>query len=220
MRYGYAINTGEKMMWALAIKSKLTAAVLLCAVMGVMMVTNFGTRNNSEKINSAVASIYEDRLVVEGYIFDYAQALQQIEEATEGTASPAGKHALITEQINDMNRLNALYAKTRLTRSESDNFNRFTALCGTIAKRSAMGDLQGVRAAAQEADGILAALSAIQMSEARAQMDSVKQMSSFGNILSQLELVVLIVVAVLVQVLVFSSRTLAKAKMPDNVHWN
>ena len=207
-------------MWALAIKSKLTAAVLLCAVMGVMMVTNFGTRNNSEKINTAVASIYEDRLVVEGYIFEYAQALQQIEEATEATASPARKHALIIQQINNVGRLNALYAKTRLTDSESENFNRFTLLCNTIIQRSAVGDFAGVQSAAREADTILTTLSSIQMSEARTQMDSVKQMNSFADILSQLELVVLIVVAVLIQVLVFSSRTLAKAKVPDNVHLN
>ena len=117
------------MMWALAIKSKLTAAVLLGGVLGMVILTNFSERSTNKKINTAVASIYEDRLVVEGYIFEYAQGLRQVEEITEDlTASPDVKRTMIAQKLKEMERLHTLYSKTKLTAEEKTNFDAFTKL--------------------------------------------------------------------------------------------
>ena len=57
------------MMWALAIKRKITAALLLLSVVGLVLLTNWSEQRNARRIAAAVTTIYEDRLVVEGYIF-------------------------------------------------------------------------------------------------------------------------------------------------------
>ena len=82
------------------------------------------------------------------------------------------------------------------------------------------GEFEKIPETAKQAETILNTLSSIQMAEAKTQMDNVLKISSFSNIVSQLELVILIVIAVLIQILIFSSTTLARAKMPGNVHLN
>lgn len=208
-------------MWAFAIKSKLTAAVLLCGVIGVVIITNFSERSSNTRINTAVASIYEDRLVVEGYIFKYAQALQYIVDIiNDASLSANQKKTIITKKLNELDKLHALYASTKLTTEEETGFNTFKHLCGLMLANAHKANLAEIPIVVKQAEAILNTLSSIQMAEAKTQMESVHKISSFSNIVSQLELVILIVIAVLIQILIFSSRTIAKAKVPDNIHLN
>jgi hypothetical protein len=176
------------MMWALAIKSKLTAAVLLGGVLGMVILTNFSERSTNKKINTAVASIYEDRLVVEGYIFEYAQGLRQVEEITEDlSASPDVKRTMIIQKLKEMERLHTLYSKTKLTAEEKTNFNAFTKLCNTISANAERGNYASIQPSTGKARSILNTLSSIQMSEARLQMDNVLKTSSLSNMIGQVE---------------------------------
>lgn len=209
------------MMWALAIKSKLTAATLLCAVLVVVILTNFSERNSSQKINTAISSIYKDRLVVEGYIFEYAGALNDIEEVTDNSAySAAEKKTIITSRLEGLEKIHELYAATNLTNEEETGFINFTRMCSTMKIKAQHNDFKDVAKIAGQAGTILTTLSSIQMAEAKTQMDSVSRISSFSSMISQLELVILIIIAILVQILIFSSSTIVKAKMPENIHLN
>jgi len=51
-------------MWTFAIKQKMTAAVLLFAVIVLVMLTNMREQRTAKRISTAVTSLYEDRLVV------------------------------------------------------------------------------------------------------------------------------------------------------------
>lgn len=209
------------MMWALAIKSKLTAALLLGVVLGIVILTNFSERSSSKKINIAIASIYEDRLVVEGYIFDYAHSLRQIEEIAEDIIiHPDDKKILIAEKLEGMKKLHTLYSATKLTDNEKVNFDRFTQSCNTLKAYNEKGRFEKLLPITGEARNTLNILSSIQMSEAKLQMENVSKISSLSNIISQFEMIILIVIAIIVQILVFSSNAIAKAKIPENVHLN
>lgn len=196
------------MMWTLAIKSKMTAALLLCAAIGAVVLTNFGEHSNSKKINSAITSIYEDRLVVEGYIFDLSQHLDKLHhiyiKADDAGQLSDKQLAVFDGHIDAIADINIQYEKTKLTAEEQYHFDKFRDIC------AAMEGSQPVSSKSyrqlQNAQTHLKQLSAIQLKEARLQMDSVTSLSSFSTLISQVEMGVLIVIAILIQALVLSSK--------------
>lgn len=208
-------------MWAYAIKNKITAALLLFAVLALVLLTNFGERNSAEKIAAAVATIYEDRLVVEGYIFNYSGLLQQIKEIAGNPELDAPQRkSLISVPLKEIERINQLYAATQLTEKEKTNFEAFTGLYELLKSHVARGEFDQARLTSNTAGKVLQTLSAIQIEEAKAQMENVAKINSFSSLVSRFELVVLIIIAIVLQVLVLASRTLKSAKTPDNVHLN
>lgn len=209
------------MMGIFSNKTRITTALLLCAVLVLVLLTNYGERNTSEKIHTAISSIYEDRLVVEGYIFTYSRTLQEVENIVEDSAlTPAEKQERINAHLTEIGRINSLYAATQLTEDEATGFNRFTALSEQVAAHNKAGNLAQAGTVAHEAGNLLQNLSAIQMEEAKAQMDNVLRISSFSSLISAFELVVLVAIAILVQVLVFSSKTLVSAGLTQKAHLN
>jgi hypothetical protein len=207
-------------MWAYAIKGKITAAILLFSVVLLGILANFGERSNAQKINTAVASIYQDRLVVEGYIFDHARLLNDIEEIIEGNEPAVKKQELITKALAEISRLNSLYAETQLTANEKTNFDEFIGLCTRLSEYIASHEYSQAKVVAARAGNVLYILSGIQMEEAKAQMDNVVRVSSFSSIISQFEIGILIIILVVIQVLVLSSQTVASVKFTEKAHLN
>lgn len=58
------------MKWTYSIKNKMTAATLLFAVITIVFINNLVERWNSEKINATITTIFDDRFMVESYIFN------------------------------------------------------------------------------------------------------------------------------------------------------
>lgn len=207
-------------MWALAIKRKITAALLLLSVVGLVLLTNWSEQRNAKKIAAAVTTIYEDRLVVEGYIFQLSQHLQTIGEIIEDNGSAfANKQRLLTTHLNAINEINQRYAETKLTKAEKVHFDRFTVLCRALQNNIHSGEYEKAKTDAEQAETILSTLSAIQMKEARLQMDNVTDISNFATLISKFELFILIIIAVLIQILVFSSP-ISTLKMPGRENLN
>lgn len=205
-------------MWTFAIKQKMTAAILLFAVVGLVMLTNMREQRTTTRISVAVTSIYEDRLVVAQYILQLSKQMDGIISILEK------KDDEITTQINDyladVAVLNALYEKTTLTEIERTNFELFKQLCQTIALNNRVGDHVSVLSAARDAGDTLQTLSSIQVEEGKNQLDEVLNMTYFSNIFSYLELVILIVIAVIIQALVFASKTMRGIKKPADENLN
>jgi len=197
------------MKWAYKLKGKMTAAVLLFFVLGMILLNNLKEQNNSEEINKVVTSIYNDRLVVESYIFQYSEHLHKIIEIIDSEQyREKEKQERVASIIPQIGVLNEAYAKTHLTTDEAVNFTKFVGLCGSIGSHSNAGDLDSTRQYSKEAVLMLKALSSIQVSEAKMLMTNVNQLFSSVSLSSQFEMVFLIVIAFIIQVLVFASRTL------------
>lgn len=205
-------------MWTFAIKQKMTAAILLFTVIALVMLTNMREQRTATRISTAVTSIYEDRLVVAQYIL---QLSKQMEGITTGLEKDE-EH--VTTRINDhlaeVAALNALYEKTILTETERTNFETFKQLCETISLNNKTGNQAAALLAARDAGDTLQTLSSIQVEEGKNQLDEVLNMTYFSNILSYLELAILIVIAVIIQALVFASKTMMGIKKPTNEHLN
>lgn len=199
----------------------MTAALLLFTVLGVVIVINFSDRSNSTKINKAISSIYEDRLVVGNYIFQDAQYFQKIAHIVENPSySISEKQKHITASLSKINDLNTLYSKTKLTEEEKLNFDKFTSLCKDIKQASATGSLTAVKELSNEAVVILHNLSSIQIAEAKLQMESANSLYNFSNLSSHFEIAILVIIALLIQALIFSSKAMNSIKAPKQFNLN
>jgi len=205
-------------MWTFAIKQKMTAAILLFAVIGLVMLTNMREQRTAARISVAVTSIYEDRLVVAQYILQLSKQMDGIISVLEKKDDEIT--ARINDYLADVAVLNALYEKTTLTEIERTNFELFKQLCQTISLNNRIGDHASVLSAARDAGDTLQTLSSIQVEEGKNQLDEVLNMTYFSNIFSYLELVILIVIAVIIQALVFASKTMRGIKKPADENLN
>ena len=199
----------------------MTAALLLFTVLGVVIVINFSDRSNSTKINKAISSIYEDRLVVGNYIFQDAQYFQKITHIVENPSyNISEKQENIAALLAKISDLNTLYSKTKLTEEEKLNFDRFTNLCKEIAQASSAGSLHRVKEQSGEAVAILHNLSSIQISEAKLEMESANSLYNFSTLSSHFEIAILVIIALLIQALIFSSKAMNSIKAPKQFNLN
>lgn len=205
-------------MWAFAIKQKMTAALLLCTVLCLVMLTNMRERRNAARISTAVTSIYEDRLVVGLYILKLSKHIEGILAVLEkgGTNTTP----LINNHLADIHELNTLYGKTLLTEAEKSNFERFKQLCQAISINNKSEEYNTVKITALQAESVLQTLSSIQIEEGKNQLDNVLSMTNLSGIISYIEMAILIIIAVIIQVLVLSSKTLLSARKPSNQNLN
>ena len=208
------------MMWAIAIKRKITAALVLLVVMLIVLLTNLSERKNATTINTAVASMYKDRLLVEGYIFDYARALHKVEEIIESPTPPESKYNAAREQFTEIANLSALYEKTTLTPDEKVHFAAFQKQAAILEDKLKAARIAEADEANHKANEELFALSEIQIREGKAAMDKVTSASSFSGVVSEIELVVLIVLAIIIQILVLTSKGLNTIVMPKKPSMN
>ncbi len=197
------------MKWTYHVKSKVTTSVLLFLVIGLVMYTNFSEQQNSTKISAAMSTLYEDRLVVEGYIFQYGEYLHEV----IGLADHPGyelyeKQERAASLVHEIKTLNTAYGETKLTADEELNFTRFTGLCHALEQQFRTGEVQQGKVSAQEALSILTTLSSIQMAEAKIQLSLAQQLFNTSHVTAQFEMTVLIVVALIIQALLFASHTL------------
>lgn len=189
------------------IQKKLTASILLLVIFAVLIITNQAEKRHSSQISEAASSLYKDRLVVESYIFSYYRHLHHIKEVVaDAELSESQKIAVIQSQTLQIAQIDALYLKTVLTKNEREYFSEFHQNCSAIAELTEIGNLGGVAQVSAKNLEILDALSAIQLYEGQVQMDNVGRITSASSLYSQLEMGMLVVIALIIQALVFSSR--------------
>lgn len=207
--------------WIYGIRSKMTAALLFSVVLGLVLFNNFSERKNSAKINEAISSIYEDRLVVESYIFQYSHHFQKINDIIENSElSNDQKSSYINATLSKITALNSLYWKTKLTDEEKKSFTRFDDLSKSMAYSLSTGNFEMIKKLSNDSVAILHDLSFIQVNEAKSQMDNVNSMYSFSSISSQFEIALLIVITFIILILVFASKTLNPIKKQQHFHLN
>jgi hypothetical protein len=205
------------MKWTYSIRNKATAAALLLTVFLIVLFNNLKERKNSVKISETIHSIFQDRLVVESYIFQHAEHLHKIEgiidsENTEHT----DKQQQVAAVFRQIMELNESYLKTVLTEEEEKVFGGFNNLCRKIGVEAEQGDLAAAKAHAKEAALSLKTLSSIQVTEGASLMTNAKAMFSASTLSSQLESAILLVIALIIQALIFASNSLKVNRHPQN----
>ncbi|MEC7754012.1 MULTISPECIES: MCP four helix bundle domain-containing protein [Roseivirga] len=191
------------MKWTYGIQQKLTAAGILAAIMALILFNNLSERRRFKKLEESISSIYQDRLLVESYIFKLYNNLQQQNDCLLGSSEQ------LTAQLNDLKQerqqLLSLYAKTYLTPEEKEHFE---ALKATLARFDQHDASLEKTAMNQEAIEHLNALSTIQTDEGASLYDQSESLILGSLTSSQLEMGIIIFLGIVIQALVFSSKSL------------
>ncbi|HEY8405086.1 MAG TPA: MCP four helix bundle domain-containing protein [Flavobacteriales bacterium] len=200
------------MKWAYSIKNKITASVLLAVVLGLVLLNNIDERQNSDRLRQAIATMYEDRLVVEGYIFDLSEEVHSIQEAIDEITCARERDEVIAESLSEIKSINAAYAKTTLTPAEEAEFNLFTTSIANLENSLEKEDFQESKRLSKESLALLYNLSEIQLDEANRVKQGSEHILNYGKTSSQFEMAVLIVIAIIIQIIVFASPGMNRVK--------
>src|SRR5690349_8682284 len=118
--------------------NKTKAAFILLIIMLIIILSNFNTLQNSKKVNENINAIYNDRLVVAYYIFQYANEIDFIKtEAQKAKLNDVNKNREISTALETIHTIDKLYVKTVLTPKEKNHFEAFLLSCSEIDRQAA-----------------------------------------------------------------------------------
>ncbi|UPZ35580.1 MCP four helix bundle domain-containing protein [Sphingobacterium sp. PCS056] len=204
-------------MWTFTVKNKIKVAMLFFSVLCLVMLTNIQEQRLVKRINESVTSLYSDRLVVGDYIHKLSNRMDKLLILlSTANFSPKEVHS----ELKKIDQLNTLYEKTVLTDKENINFNKFKIYIQQITQNFNATDHAQAIEISKYARQTLETLSSIQVEEGKVKLDEVLSMTSTSRLMSYIEIVILIVIAVLIQILVFSAKVDMGAKVPKDHRLN
>jgi hypothetical protein len=220
------------MKWIYSIQERGKAAVILTVVIILVSVVTLMEKSNVSELGSSFSSVYEDRLVVESYIYKFSDYLYQKKLAIDNCHSAQQAAAMaktITLHNPAIRKMIVAYEQTKLTESEAKyfadfkkNINEITSLENDMLNQAQSSFEQRRSDFDQEVDKALINLdhlSSIQLSEGKALNENSKRIIAGSEMLTQFELVVLIIIAVIIQMLIFTSNSF-RSKISQNSNLN
>lgn len=174
--------------------NKTKAAFILLIVMLIIILSNFNTLQNSKNVNENINTIYNDRLVVAHYIFQYSKELHAIKaKAEQPDLNDSIKENEIINTLKIIHSIDHLYGKTVLTPKEKTYFKAFLNSCKIIDSQSQNNNWKQVSKSGDEALNTLELLSEIQITEGKAKLKAANEMYNGNNNLGQLQIALLII---------------------------
>lgn len=210
------------MKWTYAIAPKIKTAFILATVFLLILGKNIWDDHNDSRLSHSFSSVYEDRLIVEGYILELSEQLYQ-KKLLLGQCQTPEEGLRHKEQImagnKRISRQIAAYEKTRLTPAESSYFDEFKNLMNqqALLETSCLSDnidhsftscKEQLNRSLDESLACLRQLSLIQINEGKQMHDHSQQIIAGNATLSQIEIIFLIITGLMIQMLVLASRTL------------
>lgn len=185
------------------IKWFMAVALVFC----VILATNLIDKNNFERIRGTVVNIYEDRLVAKDLIFGMSKVLHEKELAiaTANTAFFEGRNQKANEQINE---LVVRFETTEITSAEKRILERFKDDLAKLQqvertiKPEEVEDLANFDRLLKVVKEDLDKLSEIQLQEGNRQVSIGKKAMDNVELFTQIEIYLLIFLALLIQFLI------------------
>lgn len=211
------------MRWSYSLQQKTKITFWSALILILIFVKNWIDKSNVTTLDTTFSSVYEDRLMAESYIFRLSEQLYQKELllSSEGTLH---KSTLLSNHLsqhnNSINSLILDYEKTQLTDEESFYFKQLKLNLDAL-ERLEKPFIQSLENSREEINGIptqmeeqfksasyhLNKLSKIQITEGKLLKDQSSRIVAGSTLLSQFELVVIVGLGILIQVLIFASRS-------------
>lgn len=190
---------------------------LVCAV--ILVKTVFDKQNVSE-LGTSFSSVFEDRLLVESYIYELSDHLYRKRIMLDNCGDMQGNdiETKLAAHSSAIRSIIADYEKTRFTESETTYFKDFKDNVSSLGNLEAA--FLGLHLAGGEtaetklligrefdnASRNLHLLSAIQVSEGKLLSDNSRKIVAGSSLLTHLEMAVVIAIAVMLQMLVAASK--------------
>jgi hypothetical protein len=212
------------MKWAYSFRERTKAALLLAGVLALVFMVSLMERRNVSKLGTSFSSVYEDRLVVESYIYkfsDYLYKKKLLADACSQNGQTEQLHKTIGLHNEAIVSMIQNYEKTKLTEEESVLFAAFKKDMYAIMEvevnleKSGLNEVKPVfDEKVNNALMHLNHLSAIQLSEGQLLNENSKRIIAGSEVLTQFEMAVLIIIGLLIQVLIFTSKSV-QPRMPQ-----
>lgn len=217
------------MKWVYAIKYKLQAAAVLTVIVFIVFAKSIIDKRNMTELGRDFISFYDDRLVVESYIFEITEQLFLMK-------------LLVTNPILDEDQLRKdlglyrlqileileIFEKTNLTQDEAVHLSQFKQNIENNFDFSgqefseqpyAEAHLDTFNQRFDEAFKDLRVLSEIQLYEGQKLTRESGQIINRSEVWTQLEMAVLVILLVIIYLLIFSSKSL-RSKIRQNPSLN
>lgn len=198
----------------------MTAAAVLFALCVLVLLSNYNDRVHSREVKSSISTLYEDRLLVESYIFRLTGLIYQIREVLNPADSVQGEiNKILIAVLPDIFKINEDYEKTKFTKTEEIEFGRFKTICETI-KSNTPQPIQDLNQLTLDALDALNKLSTIQIEESKLILSKSEQLYRTSKISSDFGFALVIVILLILQALVFSSKTFHISNKKDAASLN
>jgi len=214
------------MKWIYGVKEKIKIAMALTVVILLVLITSMINKNHFTKLQESFTSVYEDRLLVENYIYKLSRELNK-KRMTIYNRSEESNEANKSDQRIDV--LISNFQNTTLTAEEStvlEDFVEQTKVLRQIEleyKNSTDDQVDTLHTALEEQFDILSAdlsrLSEIQLEEGKKLMEASTSIVTNSHLYSQLEIILVIGIGLVIQMLIFASKSL-RPKLTQNEHLN
>lgn len=196
--------------------NKTKAAFILLIVMVLILLNNFNTLHNSKKTNEDINAIFNDRLVVEHYIFQYANELHSIKaDAINSQLNDTQKMEGIAIALGNIQSIDKLYLKTVLTPNEGTFFKSFLSSCTAIKKQNRDKNWNQITASSNQALQTLEKLSNLQIKEGKSKLDHSTAIHNGNNSLGELEIALLVILSGITTYLLMAKKNKIKVKIPE-----
>lgn len=192
--------------WTYSLKNKLTASFALVALCLLVLLSTYLDRNHTDKVKNAISTLYQDRIMVQGFILDMTSDLYQIREIIL-TSKVNEKVTFEKSQnlIEDINRLKELYLKTEFTQLETLKFDEFIAIMDDYQTKSLPSAIQQLQLT-ENGIKVLKELSAIQLNESQNILEKAETLYQNGRILTNFSIGIIVIILILLQGLVIASK--------------
>ncbi|PVX44458.1 chemoreceptor-like protein with four helix bundle sensory module [Flavobacterium sp. 103] len=201
--------------------NKTKAAIVLLIVMVIILISNFIRLQNSQKANENINALYNDRLVVAHYIFQYDNELYSIKaKALQSEFNDLQKKAAIASAIQRIHKIDKLYLNTFLTPKEKTSFVSFLASCSAIEIESQNNNWVQVIESGDQALKTLKLLSQIQINEAKTKLESSNSIHRDNTTWCELQIALLVVLGSFALYLLLAKKKKIRVKIPESPSMN
>ncbi len=208
------------MKWTYSVRNKMVASGALFVLCLLVLFSNYIDRDHTEKVKNAISTMYEDRLLVEDYILKMMNNVYQIKEVLNGSeVNEDNANTRISNLVSANNALSNAYIKTKLT--ESENI-KFTELLKTLddLESTPSPNLEYKLNNANKALVLLSELATIQLEESKLIMGKAEILYASGKASIQFASAVILVILLVLQALVFTSKTLNTSNRTSAAYLN
>ena len=170
-------------------------ALLLLLVPLLLVLKNRHERENAFQFSKTVDSIYDDRLVAESYIYQYADYFHKIIHVIDTDESTlVSRQIYIYRTLDKIRTLHNAFGETVQTTEESLKFKSLIATCSQLEKQCRENNLAASKVMANNALEILSALSIIQVQEGKVAVITAEEIFDNAMVISDVESAFLLIV--------------------------
>lgn len=197
------------------------AAAVLIFVTILLLISNYFMGLNSKKTNETIKAIYNDRLMVSHYVFQYTHTIYQIKETANSLKIiDFEKQQFILSHLNTIHQIDKKYLKTILTPDEKKQFRIFQNQCMAIQTQNKDKNWQKISLLSEQSLGSLAILARIQVDEGKTALIIANALHDGNQFFAQFEIALYIILACLSAYLLVLKKMKVKIKIPENPSMN